>query len=313
VPALQPYLIEPIWEQFQDLLPEREADHPLGCHRPRVPDRVVFEKLIEVLVFGCAYWRIADETCSATTIRRRRDEWMEAGLMDALEEIALGAYDRLIGLELLDVSVDGCITKAPCGGAKSGTSPVDRGKRGIKRSTMVDANGIPLAVVAAGANRHDSPLLSPTLDAADGKAAVELPEYAGVHLDRAYDSTVALIQELRTRGRRVAEVTSSKISDAVLQAAGHQIFFEVRVDGNVAAAKKLAGKPSSDTYEEPTLMLGTLLEQAVVIEDAISGVQAGGTGGFGLVIGVARSDDPEVLRQNGADIVVRDLAEHRLV
>ena len=170
------------------LLPEREADHPLGCHRPRVPDRVVFEKLIEVLVFGCAYWRIADETCSATTIRRRRDEWMEAGLMDALEEIALGAYDRLIGLELLDVSVDGCITKAPCGGAKSGTSPVDRGKRGIKRSTMVDANGIPLAVVAAGANRHDSPLLSPTLDAADGKAAIELPEHAGVHLDRAYDS-----------------------------------------------------------------------------------------------------------------------------
>lgn len=108
-------------------------------------------------------------------------------------------------------------------------------------------------------------------------------------------------------------VTSSKISDVMLQAAGHQIYFEVRVDGNVAAAKKLAGKPSSDTYEEATRMLGTLPEQAVVIEDAISGVQAGRTGSFGLVIGVARIDDPEVLRQNGADIVVRDLAEHRLV
>jgi transposase len=197
VPALQPYIIEPIWQQFEALLPEREIDHPLGCHRPRIPDRVVFEKLVAVLVFGCAYWRIADERCSATTMRRRRDEWVEAGVMDSLEEIALESYDRMIGLELSDVSVDGCITKAPCGGDKSGTSPVDRGKRGIKRSTMVDANGIPLAVVAAGANRHDSPLLCPTLDAADGKAAVELPEQAGVHLDRAYDSrkTRQLLEE----------------------------------------------------------------------------------------------------------------------
>jgi beta-phosphoglucomutase family hydrolase len=128
-----------------------------------------------------------------------------------------------------------------------------------------------------------------------------------------FETSVALIQELRTRGRRVAVVTSSKNSDAVLQAAGLQNLFEVRVDGNVAAAKKLAGKPSSDTYEEATRMLGTLPEQAVVIEDAISGVQAGRTGGFGLVIGVARSDDPEVLRQSGADIVVRDLAELSLV
>src|ERR671921_15751 len=64
VPALPPYLIEPIFEQFSALLPEREVDHPLGCHRPRIPDRVVFEKLVQVLVFGCAYHRIAEETCS---------------------------------------------------------------------------------------------------------------------------------------------------------------------------------------------------------------------------------------------------------
>ena len=70
--------------------------------------------------------------------------------MDALEQIALESYDRMIGLELFDVSVDGCITKAPCGGHKSGRSPVDRGKRGVKRSTMVDANGIPLAVSRRG-------------------------------------------------------------------------------------------------------------------------------------------------------------------
>lgn len=192
MPAVPPYIIEPVWEQFEALLPERKTDHPFGCHRPRIPDRVVFEKLVAVLVFGCAYWRIAEEGCSATTLRRRRDEWIEMGLMDALEGIALAAYDRIIGLELADVCVDGCITKAPCGGQKAGKSPVDRGKQGIKRSTMVDAKGIPLGVLSAPANRHDSPLLSPTLE-----AFADLPEHSRVHLDKAYDSklTRRLLEE----------------------------------------------------------------------------------------------------------------------
>ena len=69
MPAIQPYILEPIWEQFCALLPEREVNHPLGCHRPRIPNRVVFEKLVQVLVFGCAYWRIADEKCLATNLR----------------------------------------------------------------------------------------------------------------------------------------------------------------------------------------------------------------------------------------------------
>ena len=112
MPALQPYLIDPIWEQFRTLLPERETNHPLGCHRSRIPDHVVFEKLVEVLVFGCAYERIAVGWCSATTLRRRRDEWIEAGVMATLRELALEAYDKLIGLQLSDVAVDCCITKA---------------------------------------------------------------------------------------------------------------------------------------------------------------------------------------------------------
>src|SRR5215212_12230260 len=106
VPALEPYLIEPIWQQFKALLPERKVDHPLGCHRPLIPDRMVFEKLVQVLVFGCAYHRIADETCSATTPRERRDEWIEIEAMDALRAIALGAYDRIVGLEAAEVAVD---------------------------------------------------------------------------------------------------------------------------------------------------------------------------------------------------------------
>jgi beta-phosphoglucomutase-like phosphatase (HAD superfamily) len=128
-----------------------------------------------------------------------------------------------------------------------------------------------------------------------------------------FESSVVLVQKLRTRGRRVAVDTSSKNCDAVLQAAGIRNLFEARVDGNVAAEKKLAGKPAPETYKEAARMLGTFPEQAVVIEDAISGVQAGRAAGFGLVIGVAWGDDPEVLRQNGADVVVRDLAELSVV
>jgi transposase len=187
VPALEPYLIEPVWEQFRALLPERKIDHPLGCHRSRIPDRVVFEKLVQVLVFGCAYWRIADDSCSESTLRRRRDEWIELGLMERLRNISLDAYDRMVGLELGDVAVDGCVTKAPCGGEKAGRSPVDRGKGGIKRSMAVDASGIPLGTLTAPANRHDSPLLVGTLDAV-AESLGSLPEEASVHLDRGYDS-----------------------------------------------------------------------------------------------------------------------------
>ena len=107
--------------------------------------------------------------------------------MERLREISLTAYDRLIGLELSEVAVDCCTTKAPCGGEKAGRSPVDRGKRGIKRSMAVDAKGIPLGAVSAPANRHDSPLLVPTLKAAS-QALGTLPEEASVHLDRGYDS-----------------------------------------------------------------------------------------------------------------------------
>ena len=204
MPAVTLSIIGPIFEQFAELLPDRTETHPLGCHNPRIPDRVVFEKLVQVLVFGCAYEKIADEKCSATTLRRRRDEWIDAGAMERLREMVLDGYDRMIGLDLSDVAVDCCITKAPCGGERAGRSPVDRGKGGLKRSVAVDANGIPLGSVTAPANRHDSPLLVPTLEAA--RALGLLPEGATVHLDRGYDSKPTR-ERLRERGL-VAEISS---------------------------------------------------------------------------------------------------------
>ena len=97
MPALPPSVLEPLWLQFAALLPSRQVHHPLGCHRRRIPDRVIFDKLIQILVFGCGYRRIADQACSATTLRRRRDEWLTLGLAERLRRMVLGAYDRLFG------------------------------------------------------------------------------------------------------------------------------------------------------------------------------------------------------------------------
>lgn len=187
MPAVPSSIIEPIWHQFEALVPPVIDAHPLGCHRPRVPDRIVFDKLVQVLVWGAAYEKIADAVVSATTLRRRRDEWIDSGVFAQLEQLCLNAYDQMIGLELEDIIIDGCIVKAPCGGEAAGRSPVDRGKQGTKRSLMVDASGIPIGCVIAGANRHDSPLLAPTLEKL-GRFGFDLPEHITVHLDAGYDS-----------------------------------------------------------------------------------------------------------------------------
>jgi transposase len=189
VPVLPSWLSEPLWDQFATLIPDRptyDPSHPLGCHRRRIPDRIVFDKLLQVLRFGCSYEEIADATCSATTIRDRRKEWTELGIFTQLKQIALEMYDRIVGLILSDIAIDGCITKAPRGGEIAGRSPVDRGKQGMKRSVMVEGYGIPLGRVLDGANRHDSRLLASTLDKLDDLGP--LPDDITVHLDAGYDS-----------------------------------------------------------------------------------------------------------------------------
>ena len=191
MPAIPSSLLEPVWVQFDALLPERpefDPTHPLGCHRQRVPNRVVFAHVVDALVHGSGYERIATKACSERTIRRRLHAWAQAGLGEQLHALALAAYDRMIGLDLADVSVDGCITKAPCGGERAGRSPVDRGKGGMKRSTGTDGDGIPLGLIGTSANRHDSPLLRGTLEASGRQLHHHWPEQVTTHLDRAYDN-----------------------------------------------------------------------------------------------------------------------------
>jgi transposase len=161
---------------------------------------VVFEHVVAALVHGSGYERIATTGCSDRTIRRRVHDWADAGLTQTLHAVTLGHYDRMIGLDLEEIVVDGCITKAPRGGAKAGRSPVDRGKHGLKRSTLTDAEGVPLHLVSAGANRHDAPLLAPTL--AGLERFGPLPHSTTAHLDRGYDSasTRTLLETLGITG-----------------------------------------------------------------------------------------------------------------
>jgi beta-phosphoglucomutase family hydrolase len=124
-----------------------------------------------------------------------------------------------------------------------------------------------------------------------------------------YEGSVKLIHQLRCQGFKIAVVTSSQNCTAVLRAAKMEDFFDVQVDGNMIHARRLAGKPAPDTFLTAAKLLGVEPTRAVVIEDAISGVEAGSAGNFGLVIGVARKGNAEELRHHGAHLVVNDLGE----
>ena len=125
----------------------------------------------------------------------------------------------------------------------------------------------------------------------------------------AYDGSVRLIRQLGRRGFKIAVVTSSQNCDMVLRAAKLDGYFEVRVDGNMIHARHLAGKPAPDAFLVAAELLRVEPARAVVIEDAISGVEAGTNGNFGLVIGVARKGNAEELKRHGAHLVVADLGE----
>jgi beta-phosphoglucomutase family hydrolase len=124
-----------------------------------------------------------------------------------------------------------------------------------------------------------------------------------------YAGTVQFIHQLRRDGFKIAVVTSSQNCRAVLRAAKLDGFFEVRVDGNTIEVERLAGKPAPDTFLMAARLLGVEPARTVVIEDAISGVEAGSNGNFGLVIGVARKGNAEELKHHGAHLVVNDLGE----
>jgi transposase len=186
--ALKPEMVDIIWTAIEPLLPPPDRSHPLGCHRPRTPDRLCFRGILIRLVTGASWVdieAILDHQVSDTTLRARRDDWIAAGVFDRLKDEALAAFDRIIGLDLDDVALDGSLHKAPYGGEGTGKNPTDRAKLGWKWSVASERHGIPLGWAIDGANRNDVRMLEPTLDAV--AAGGLLADIGTLHLDRSYD------------------------------------------------------------------------------------------------------------------------------
>jgi transposase len=200
--ALDPEVFDTVWAAIEPLIPKPVDAHPLGCHRPRTPDRDCFEVILVRLATGCS-WIDAERLCgnkvSDTTVRERRDEWLAAGVFDAIANEAIAAYDTVIGLDLSDVAVDGSLHKSPSGGEGTGPNPTDRAKLGWKWSILCDRAGIPIGWTVDGANRNDSILLAPTLDDTAERGLLLLTEIETLWLDRGYDSD-ATRQRLDERG-----------------------------------------------------------------------------------------------------------------
>ncbi|HSL41371.1 MAG TPA: trehalose-phosphatase, partial [Desulforhopalus sp.] len=130
---------------------------------------------------------------------------------------------------------------------------------------------------------------------------------------KVYGSTIELINSVRKHGLKTAVISSSKNCAMILDEVGAADLFEVRVDGVSAEQLGINGKPAPDIFLEAARQLGVSPARTVVVEDAVAGVQAGRAGNFGLVIGIARDGGRTELRQNGADLVVADLAELTVV
>jgi len=204
--ALDPEVVDTVWAAIEPLVPPHPENHPLGCHRPRAADRSCFEVMLVRLVTGCS-WEDAERLCrnkvSDTTVRSRRDEWDEAGVFDRLAAEAIRAYDKIVGLDLSEVAIDGSQHKSPAGGEGTGKNPTDRAKLGWKWSVLTDRAGIPLSWSADGANRNDCVLLVPTLAGVVTTGLVT--DIETIWLDRGYDHDT-------TR----AELKAVGIDDAVI-------------------------------------------------------------------------------------------------
>lgn len=208
VPAWQ--LSDSFWLRINPLLPKpksrlrgRGKNRKNIGGRPPADRRQVMAGILYVLRTGCQWNAAPREFGSGKTLHRYFQRWSRAGVFKRMWRAGLEEYDEVIGLEWKWQAADGAITKAPLGGQATGKSPVDRAKLGTKRSLLVEAKGLPLAIEVGPANRHEVKMLAATLDG----IVVERPEPSeqqrqNLCLDKGY-SGEPVQQEGKARGYEV--------------------------------------------------------------------------------------------------------------
>ena len=205
-----------LWDAITLILPKHKNTHKFGGGRPRTADRVCMEAILFVLRTGCQ-WKALDATrfCPGSTAHDRFQEWVREGVFASMWECGLLAWDEFEGINWSWLSMDGCMTKAPLGGEKTGKNPTDRAKLGAKRSLLTDGQGLPVGLAVDGANRNDMKLAAQTL----ASIPVERPEPTAQHpqgmcLDKGYDyqEILELLEEfhftahVRKRGEDLQEL-----------------------------------------------------------------------------------------------------------
>ncbi len=208
--AFDPEVVDALWAAIEPLVPVPFDRHPLGCHRRRKSDRDCFFVMLVRLATGCS-WEDAEHltgvVVSDTTARERRDQWIAAGVFEAIATEAICGYDKIIGLDLSDVAVDGSLHKAPAGGEGTGKNPV------VEPSSGGSGPSPPMRWASPSAGAHKAPTsmtcTSSNPPSTRSPARGLLVEIETLWLDRGYDG-MATRQRLTERGIDDAMIAKHK-------------------------------------------------------------------------------------------------------
>lgn len=237
-------LSDELWEKVEPLLPKPKSRirgrgykrRNVGGRPPADP-RVVMAGIFYILRTGCQWNSAPERFGSGKTLHRYFQRWVRAGVFRKMWKAGLVEYDEARGIEWAWQSVDGAMTKAPLGGGATGKNPTDRGKIGTKRSLVVDGRGAPLGIVVRGANRHDSPLLGPTLDS----MPVDRPEPTD-------EEPQNLCVDKGYKGKPTQEVATAR--NYILHRPAEEKKDKATKKGKAKKTKK-AKKPKADVARDP--------------------------------------------------------------